>query len=85
MTPRTIKTRDVAEMLSCSPGTVRRLCDEGKLRFTKFSAGGRYRIFAESVDALLCGRAKRSVSQRALHDEAHAAAARLGIQLRDAM
>lgn len=80
---RTLKTSDVATMLSVSPATVRRWCDKGTLKFIRVN-GGRFLVKVESIDALL-GTKHRTVSQRALRDEAHAAAARLGIQLRDAM
>lgn len=83
MTRRVLTTRQAADALACSPGTVRRLCEAGRLRFTRFVDGGNLRIYADSVESLLGAKGKRSVNQKAASEEARASAARLSVQFRD--
>ncbi len=84
MSIRVLTTKAAAEALSCSPGTVRRLCDTGKLRFTRLNGEqrGHRRIYVESVDEFLGIPVARKSSRRAEIDEARAVMAELGIQRR---
>lgn len=72
--------RQVAEQLKYSPGYVRGLIHNGKLKATRLCDGGRFLIFKDSVSSLLGIRVQRP-SRESLRRRAMIAAARVGISL----
>ncbi len=45
--PNVLSANEAAEILRCSPRTVQRMCNEGKIRFCR--CGARYRIATDSL------------------------------------
>lgn len=65
--PETLTTRQAARVLSCSPYTVRELCQAGRLPAIKLKAGvkSHWRIDPAALEAFIKGqKAKRQTGKR---------------------